>query len=284
MRSISIVRGKIVYDKMILKEDVFIDLLSGFFPKLFRRRYCRFKEGDCRVCEMREKCAYSYIFEPLLEGDKSLVVSLPDVKIPFAFKWFFSKNRGEFILSTFNGCSRYLFEILEVLIMIGEMGLGKERMRFKIKDLEEVDANLKRISFLQYKADISEEIHKIDLESLKEISLNMPSLTMKIKINSDLDLLRSGRGIKESEMFSTLYRRIRDRMRALYVLYLDEDLPSDLKGLADKAEEVINISNKKDILEFKGNLSHFRYLFLLGFFFNVGRRCAFGKGSFSIIS
>ncbi len=283
MKSISIIRGKIVYNRLSLNRSVFIDLLSGFFPKIMKRKYCRYRNTDCRICEINNSCSYSYIFEPFMSGDKSLVVSLPDIKIPFAFKWFLGEDGGEFILSMFGGCSIYVYEILQTLVFIGEAGLGHEKMKFAIGEIESLDPTFKKVSSIKLDSQIFEKINPIKLETVGEIASLLPSLNMKIKFISEYDLMRSKRDIGRNELFSTLYKRIRDRMKALYVLYLDEELSNDLKGLNDKTKDVVNVSVSPDILEFKGKVSYFRYLFLLGSYFNIGRRCAFGKGAYRII-
>ncbi len=283
MKTITIIKGKLSYKNIPFKDSVFIDLMSGFFPKVLKRNFCKSRGLDCRLCDLSEKCVYSYIYEPPLLGEKSLVVSLPDIKIPFAFKWYFGSTDGEFNLSLFGRCSDYLFEIIQTLILIGDMGLGQEKMKYKIESLYLMGVDLNIIKELGFKREELIGIKGSDIERIKEISQSMPSLNMKIKMESDFDLVRSKRDIQRDEIFSMLYRRIRDRMKALFVIYLDEELPEELKGLSVKTRDIINLSNTSDIFEFKGNLSHFRFLFLLGSYFNIGRRCAFGKGAYKII-
>ncbi len=283
MKSVAIIKGKLVYEKLMLNKSIFIDLMSGFFPKIMRRNICRTNDSDCRLCKLSDRCAYSYIFEPAMPGEKALVVSLPDIKIPFAFKWFPEQNQGEFILSMFGRCSIFIYDIIQTLKRIGEMGLGHEKMKFEIGELESLGADLKKTGVLKEGVKMSEHINNISLETIADMASDLPSLSMKFGFDSDFDLMRSNRDLKRNELFPVLYKRVRDRLKALYVLYLDEELPPELKGLSDRASDIINISDKSDILEFKGNLSPFRYLFLMGSYFNVGRRCAFGKGSYRLI-
>ncbi|MCX7944413.1 MAG: hypothetical protein N2746_07900 [Deltaproteobacteria bacterium] len=280
MKYISIIRGRLIYNRLVFDGNIFISLMSGFFPKIMKKNLCMAKNCDCRLCNFSNKCAYAFIFEPVMSGEKSLVVPLPDVKIPFAFKWYFGAKGCDFILTTFSGCSTFVYEIMQTLIYIGEVGLGSERMKFKVDGFESLDERLNKVTNLKFDKSLSQSVNKIDIDSVKRVANDMPSFSMKLRFISDFDLVR-GKGIVSlNNLFPTLYRRLRDRLKALYVVYLDEDLPQELKGLSEKAKDVINISKNDKVLQFKGKLSHFNLLFLLGSFFNVGRQCAFGKGAY----
>lgn len=284
LKSIAIIKGKVEYDTIPFSDSVFIDLLSGFFPKVLKRKFCKVSSLDCRLCELNKRCVYSFIFEPILVGEKSLVVSLPDVKIPFALKWFLGEKGGEFILTLFDGCINYTYEILQTLNDIGKMGLGYEKMNFNISELKSVDYKYKELQDLKLNIELQRSLQPVEMEIIKKEAFNMPSLSMRLEFISNFDLMRSKNKIAKEELFGTLYKRIRDRLKALYVIYLDEELPEDMKGLSDKGRGVIITSEQNNTFEFKGKVSFFRYLFLLGSYFNIGRRCAFGKGAYRIIS
>lgn len=283
MRTLAFIRGKLYYKKLVFNESVFIDLMSGFFPKMLRRMFCYSPDLDCKLCDLNNRCAYAYLFEPILSGEKVLVVQLPDIKIPFGFKWYLNKDGGEFLLSMFGGCKDYLFEILQTLSKIGEIGLGHEKMKFEIGEIETLDAEMKKVRCMKIEKGMSECLEKIAFETIDKTASTFPLMNMKIEFCSDFDLFRTKKAVNKTELFPTLYKRIRDRLRALFVIYLDEDIPLQMKGLSNKTKDVINVSINKNIYEFKGTLSYFRFLFLLGSYFNIGRRCAFGKGSYKII-
>lgn len=283
MKHITILNGKLKYSKRLLKDGVFIDLLSGFFPKVMKRGVCRNRGLDCRLCELKEKCSYAYIFEPVLSGEKSLVVSLPDIKIPFAFKWNFGDRETDFSLCLFGRCINFTSDILQTISEIGDMGLGRERFRYEVSDLSSADLSLDSTSSIDLKHIDIENLSSYDIAEVKALSQNMSSLNLKINLLSDFDLFRSNRQSKGDRVFQTFYRRIRDRLRALYEIYLNEDLPMEIKGLSEKSEDIIERQTGENVFEFKGSIAAFRFAFLLGSYFNIGRRCAFGKGSYRII-
>ncbi len=282
MSNITIVGGRLRYKGRPLREDVFVSLLSGFLPKVIKRKYCRAKGTDCRICALNNRCIYTYIFEPLLDGEKSLVVTLPDIKIPFAFRWHFEESGIDFSLSLFGQASNYAYEILDILSDIGEMGLGRELFRFDLVELYARGLSFENISEIENNKKGFNSLPNFSIEDIKEMADNLPNLNMRIEILSDLDLDRSGKSIKKNELFTTLYKRIRDRLKALYVIYLDKDLPVEMKGLKSRSEDIINTVYTENILEFKGYISAFRFQFLLGSYLNIGRRCAFGKGVFRV--
>lgn len=282
MSSVVIVGGKLRYKELLLRKDVFISLLSGFLPKVMKRKYCRSKGDDCRLCRLNRRCAYAYTFEPILDGEKSLVVTLPDIKIPFAFRWQFEDRVADFSLSLFGDAASYAYEILDVISEIGEKGLGREQFRFDLVQLFSRGLYFENISEIENSRTGLSSLHRFDIEEIMRISRDMPNLSMRIEVLSNLDLARSGRYIRRKELFSTLYRRIRDRLKALYVIYLNTELPVEMKGLSGRSEDIINTVYREDLLEFKGSISTFRLQFLLGSYFNIGRQCAFGKGVYRV--
>lgn|GEM_PF-1826894 len=284
MKHITILNARLIYQKKLLTDVVFIDLLSGFFPKILKRRVCKNRDIDCRLCELKDRCAYAYLFEPILTGEKSLVVSLPDIKIPFAFKWNFEKERTDFSLCLFAKSRNFTYDIMETLSEIGDMGLGRERFKFKLTDISNADLNFNSTNPINYSHKDLDSLSMFEIDEIKRISQGMPSLNLRIRFQSDFDLFRSNKRFKGERIFSTFYRRIRDRIRALYEIYLDEDLPMEIKGLSDRCEGVIERETERNTFEFKGSISPFKFPFLLGVYLNMGRRCAFGKGSYKIIT
>ncbi|MGB9601069.1 MAG: hypothetical protein ACPL7I_10995, partial [Myxococcota bacterium] len=190
---------------------------------------------------------------------------------------------GKFFLTLFDGCMEYSYEIIQTLIEIGQVGLGYERMRFSIGGLKSVDYRYRELKDLRVDKGLMKNLDPFQIDNIKGVAADLPSLSMKLEFMSDVDLSRSQKKVKNEELFGILYRRIRDRMQALYVIYLDEELPIEMKGLSDKSRAVIMTSENKNCYEFKGKISFFRYLFLLGSYLNVGRRCAFGNGVYRII-
>jgi len=113
--------------------------LRGGFGHAFKRTVCLWERGDCRRCQIREQCVYSYVFEtPRPSGSDRLrtidQIPRPYVIEPPAWRQFGRLiDRGErleFGLVLIGRAIEQLPYFLLAYQRLGQLGLGPERGRF----------------------------------------------------------------------------------------------------------------------------------------------------------
>jgi len=117
--------------------------LRGGFGSVFRRISCIERNSkSCKKCLLREKCAYSYIFNTSPPFDSPLLKNLEDIPRPFIIEPPLDTrrivNKNEILIFNLILIGRAI-EFLPYFIVafrdLGETGIGRYRKKFRLKEI-----------------------------------------------------------------------------------------------------------------------------------------------------
>lgn len=120
--------------------------LRGGFGMSFRKTCCVMENQDCRVCQLNQSCAYSYIFETP-QTDK-LNVNYQSSNLPHPFvieppatdqRIFNPGDEIDFGLVLIGKSLDYLPYFVFAFFQLGQMGLGSGKGKFHLKSVLAID-------------------------------------------------------------------------------------------------------------------------------------------------
>lgn len=290
-------------------------ILRGAFGSSLKRLVCfTDKSTDCDLCILKDKCAYTLIFNPI---DINPVKRLRNVPRGYVIKPPLEKTTEytvdnpllfEMILA--GDRINYLPYVIVTLIELGKFGIGLNRGRFTLKDLSVL------------KDGISESLYDSDTNTIKNIQLtitgseilqevakiNKHTITLQFLTPTRIKYNPTGEKGKSEVVrvpeFHHIIRRLRDRINALSVTYCGSPIDVDFKGIAERAMEVktrdvnirwIDIKRKSRTqpiqhdqsgfvgqITFEGDLIEFLPLIALGEYVHIGEDAVFGNGWYRI--
>jgi len=292
------------------------NVLRGAFGSSLKHIVCAISGQECGNCLLKEKCAYTLIFNPIGLGPAKRLQNTPRgfvVKPPLETDTEYSSIKPLFFEMVLIGDRiNYLPYVLVALMELGKYGIGENRGKFKIGDISILkggnsepiyDPATNTVRNLSYSITGNEIIEYA--RGLKPSGITLQFLTpTRIKYNPTGEKGKSE--VVRVPEFHHLIRRLRDRANALATTYCGGPLNIDFKGIAERAKtgktKEINLiwiekrRHKRNepyyhdqsgfigSITFEGNLTEFLPLLVLGEYIHVGEDAVFGNGWYKIIN
>ncbi|MCM8779198.1 MAG: CRISPR system precrRNA processing endoribonuclease RAMP protein Cas6 [Candidatus Omnitrophica bacterium] len=280
--------------------------LRGGFGITFRKICCVNKRlKDCGFCILKEKCAYTYIFETSPPPQAQKLKKLAEIPRPFVIeppeekKNIYNKEEEiELNLILIGKAREYLPYFVLTFRELGKIGLGKERGKFFLSKIYDADGEkIYEAGSDCLKNYASSEKNGINVENYFSdyLILNFSTPT-RIKFQRDL--------VTRPE-FHILIRALLHRLSALAYFHCGFTLELDYNLLISQAEKIkIKKSNlnwfdwerystrqntKMKLggfvgqITYEGDFKPFLPLVALGQFTHVGKNCTFGLGKYRIV-
>lgn len=224
-------------------------LFRGAFGTEFRRLACHDIELDCKKCILSASCPYPAAFRPELTLPDVPIARLREPPRPFVLSDPLPESDAlpagrpvSLALTVVGEKHRLLPHFAATLRRLGEVGMGRQRARFKVESIHAVDAG-----------DVPREEIWRDGASVvrpRGVPMTANDLTrpgdtearrLRVRYRTPTSLRANGVP-QERPSFGVLLRRIRDRVSALAVFYGDGPLDIDIEGIARKADGITTIA------------------------------------------
>ncbi len=271
--------------------------LRGGFGSVFRKITCITHKNSCRDCLLKNKCVYSYIFESPGENARYTYIPHPFVIEP---PFFVEKpvHSLRFNLILFGNAIEYLPYFIYTFEELGNIGLGKERIKYRIKEITskgdliyDGETKILRNSPAPITGDeIETELNSRNKKPVRQITLEFLTPT-RIK--------EKGRFTDKID-FAILLKNLTRRISLLSKYHCEQEwdagmevtspiktkasnlLWCDLERYSSRQGMRIKLGGVMGELTFEGNLSPHLPLLLLGEYTHIGKATAFGLGKYKI--
>jgi hypothetical protein len=286
--------------------------LRGAFGWAFKRMACVQPGSRCDTCQQTARCAYSYVFETPVPPDSEVLRTHEAVPRPFVFEpplddktEYGLGDELAFGLVLIGRGVDYLPYFILAFKALGEVGLGRGRARFRLKQVWARDP-LGPWETLIYDGP-SDALRNVEMTAgiaeIEEAAAALPDHGLSVHFLTPTRLKHSGKMAHEPA-FHVLVRALMRRLSSLYYFHCGERWEADYKGLIEKAQMVktvetavhwqdwerysskqkrrIDMGGLVGSLRYAGPLSDFRSLLVLGAVVHVGKGCVFGNGKYTL--
>ncbi|MGB9804968.1 CRISPR system precrRNA processing endoribonuclease RAMP protein Cas6 [Desulfofundulus sp.] len=120
--------------------------LRGGFGQVFRRITCSMRQKECRGCLLRYNCPYAYIFETSPHPGSEVLRNYESIPRPFVLEppleektVYRSGETLTFRLILIGKSIEYLPYFIVVLRELGEIGIGRGRKKYNLREIVAVD-------------------------------------------------------------------------------------------------------------------------------------------------
>ncbi len=277
----------------------------GAFGSVFKNTICVNKYGVCEDCLLKEKCAYSYVFETPVPEDSERMRLYTYAPHPFVIeppqsdRQIFSKDEEVDInLVVLGKAIGYLPYFVYTFVKMGNAGLGRKRGKFELLNISN------EIS--------GEEIFNPSSGKLKQhkpISINLSNNSSRIGNNIKFNFITPVRIKYEDSLlddleFHILIRNLLRRLSNICYFHNGKKLDVDFNELIHLAEDVKKKSDSTrwieferystrqntnmkmggivGEIEFEGDLSPFSGYLEAGKYIHIGKLTGFGFGKYSL--
>ncbi|MCX8027407.1 MAG: CRISPR system precrRNA processing endoribonuclease RAMP protein Cas6 [Thermodesulfovibrionales bacterium] len=314
---------KIAYQKyrltFVAVDDLFLpsfkgSTLRGGFGNAFKKVVCALKKHDCGDCLLKKNCIYSYIFETSVESAKLTQSNIPateKIPHPFVIEPDISEKRkyekGEelsFHLILIGRAVEYLPYFIYTFDILGEIGVGKQRGRYLLKEVLSDDKQIYKHTDKNIINTVS-HLLEIDEDSLTTMDTGYKEQDLVIKFVTPTRL-KSNRDLVVRIDFSTLIKNALRRLCLLSTAHCFNPPPRwDHKTIINNAQSIQIVEDKTrwfDLqrysnrqkttmkfggvvgeIKYKGNLSYFMPIIKAVEVLHIGKGTAFGLGKINTI-
>lgn len=274
----------------------------GKFGHVLKRTICLMRDGVCESCELRDRCAYPYLFETKNEREEN--VPRPFViGPPLASKRSYHKGDPLQLQLTLVGKSvDYLPYFVYCFERMGKEGIGRERGRYSVVSVKAVGADGSAIPV--YDAATQELHNRFPRLSLDDFSKKLlPVVTISFLTATTL----KSEGRPASELtFELLLKSIVRRYRSLCYFHGAGNGSTSLPEIDWQAAQAVEIvhsdltyqrfnrySNRQrrkvplagftGQVTYSGNIGPFLPWLKLGEYLHVGKGVVFGLGWYRVV-
>ena len=121
--------------------------IRGAMGYALKKKLCLFKNRECTKCLVRETCGYSTFFEPAPPQNSALQHSMQQAARSWMFNATQFSDRVQLEISLIGNAQNFLESILTTIDEIGNIGLGKKQIQYKICAVQpSVNYNLSELS------------------------------------------------------------------------------------------------------------------------------------------
>jgi len=287
--------------------------LRGGFGITFKRLVCQYPSRCGEKCQLGNDCPYGYIFETTLPPDATVLRNFQNIPRPFIIQSPTNQRAGVpfgmnliFRLVLIGQSNKYLPYFINVFRELGQVGLGKQRGRYRLLSVELIHP-FERVIEPIYLAD-SELIRVPDLaitaESIAVYAANLGSNHLALNFLTPTRIKYRGEFIEQGPSFQAIVQNLLGRVSSLSYFHCGQKFEADFRGLIDKAAEVKIVESEtrwqewsrfsgrqKQRIEmgglvgrvtYEGNLKEYLPLLALGELIHVGKGTVFGNGQYEI--
>jgi len=289
--------------------------LHGGFGNVFKRAVCAYPDWrarDCPACALRSRCAYTYVFETLPPNDVDITGKLSDAPRPFVLEPPLDRRTDyragdvlPFGLVLVGQGIHYLPYFIAVFQALGEAGLGRDRGRFHLREVEAVHP-LSGETVTVYRA-ADRAARDCDLSAgyaeVEAAARALPADRLRLRFLTPVRVKYNGNYVTEPP-FHVLFRNAMRRVSWLSYFHCGERWEADFPALVAAAERVATVRmattwvdwgrtstrQRRDMTlggfigqaEYAGELGPFLPVMLLGSVVHVGKACTFGHGWYEV--
>jgi len=293
----------------------------GGFGHAFKKSSCALRLRECDSCLLREKCAYSYVFETPPPSDTAIMRKYPRAPHPFVLEPPEEERSlyrpGEpivFGLTLIGRAIEYLPYFIYSFNLLGEMGMGRGKGRFtlkRVRALTHPPASQTTAERREHAPPIydgeSKKLNMVPLsvawQDLLEERPPPPDDRITVSFRTPTRIRYNGRLTLELE-FHVLIRNLLRRISTLSYFHCGESLEVDFRSLIERAEGIVSedrhlrwhdwerYSGRQDTrlkmggfvgsVSFRGDVESFWPYLVLGRAVHVGKGTAFGLGRYEI--
>jgi len=291
------------------------NVLRGAFGTSLKRLVCPMdKNIICDSCILKEKCAYTLIFNPIGINPAKRLQNVPRgyvLKPPLEKETVYSSdNPLSFEMVLIGDRINYLPYVIVPVIELGKVGIGLNRGRFILSNIGIIKNGISE-SIYDSESNTVKNIHKfITGSELLEYAekINQHRITLNFLTPTRIKYNPTGEKGKSEVLrvpeFHHIIRRLRDRINALSVTYCGSPIDVDFKGIAERAMKIktrdvnlrwVDIKRKSrtqpiqhdqsgfiGMITFEADLKEFLSLLVLGEYVHVGEDAVFGNGWYKI--
>jgi len=307
----------VAQDKLYLPEYKGSTIRGGFGQTL-RRVVCVTRDKECKNCLLKEKCAYSYIFETPPPKNTKMLTKYSYVPHPFVIEPPLERKReykeGEefsFNLILIGKASDYLPYFVFAFDKLGEFGLGRDRGKYWLKEVRCIRDSFNSDHLIYTGEDkIFKDTYELITgeDILKECKNHHNKRKITLNFLTPTRLKFGEHFTKELE-FHILIRNLLRRVSLLSYFHCGKELNVDFKDLIEKAKKVkreesnltwydwerystrqgtrMMLGGFIGKLTFNFNevsLERFIPFILLGSYIHVGKETSFGLGKYEIMN
>ncbi|MFZ5915487.1 MAG: CRISPR system precrRNA processing endoribonuclease RAMP protein Cas6 [Chloroflexota bacterium] len=223
--------------------------LRGGFGHVFKRAVCAYQDWrarNCAACPLQARCAYAYIFETLPPAEVELTGTLSDAPRPFVLEppldYRTDYRAGDvlpFGLVLVGQGIAYLPYFIAVFQALGEAGLGKERGRFRLCDVEAVHPLTGDVATVYRAADSFARDGDLSLgyTALEMAAAMLPQDRLSLRFLTPVRVKYDGDYVAEPP-FHVLFRNVMRRVSWLSYFHCGQRWEADFPALAAAAEGV----------------------------------------------
>lgn len=288
--------------------------LRGGFGHTFKRLVCTNPLLCNDRCQLANDCPYGYVFETSPPEEAEIFSRNQDVQRPFIIEP--PRDRRELILPgerlnfglTLIGHGMNLFPyFLAVFRELGWAGLGRTRGRYELLAIDAVSPYDGKV----------EDVYRADQQQIRitNLTLNSEAMTAQaaelstdrvtLEFLTPTRLKHKGRQVFEGPPFQALIKALLGRTSSLSYFHCGQRFETDFRGLIDRAAgikltacqtrwedwERVSGRQKQHVkmgglvgqITYKGDLSHYLPILVLGELIHAGQKTVFGNGQYRIV-
>jgi len=212
----------------------------GLLGHALKQSVCITHQTQCDGCLLRQHCAYSYIFETPPPPNTEKMRRYTSAPHPFVISPLMHKDEpmqpGAFLvlnLTLIGKGNDYLSHVINAFYKAGELGIGQQRARFKLSDIEQ-----RPTPTTGEWQTIIKDNQLIPLPA-SEISIPELSGDIRLQLIQPLKLRREGKNIKPEHFnFSDLFSNLLRRISMLQYFHTEHALETDFAALTQHAKQV----------------------------------------------
>jgi len=272
----------------------------GKFGHTLKRTICIMSHRDCDRCEIREKCAYTFIFKAKNERGEEITPPFI-IEPPLTGKQFFLKGEKLHLGLTLIGKAiEYLPYFIYTFIRMGQEGIGRDRGKYELDAVRSISISGQKVELYDLeKQSLSTEIQLIDLDQIK--TQLFPQIT--IHFLTPTQIKKNGKMARDIDMEILLsailrrYHRLRhyytdenkekfeiDWKLARQVKIIHQELrPVHFKRFSNRQKRPVPVDGITGKITFSGNLTPFYPWLKIGEFLHVGKGAVFGLGWYRVV-
>lgn len=292
--------------------------LRGAFGSIFRRISCADRKySSCKKCLLKDKCAYSYIFETSPRPDSPLLKNLEDIPRPFIIeppldtKRIFSKDESlQFTFTLIGKAIDYLPYFIVAFKELGNTGIGKGRRKFILKEIRAI--SIRNQDHLVIYTSQDEMIRNIDTKFTWADTIiisrssfrNFKAKSLTLKFLTPTRIKHRDEFVSVPE-FHIIIRSLLRRIANLTYFHCGENLNLDFNNLIRRATKIkteeinmhwvdwerysfaqgrrMKMGGFTGEIKYKGELEPFIPFLILGEHVHLGKGATFGMGWYKLI-